>query len=46
MVDLLILFEGIMLPSKWENLSRCTKLIHVYKKLPVAMDCGQSKYSQ
>ena len=38
-----------MLPSKWENLSGCsTKLIHVCKKLPLALDCGQgnifSKY--
>ena len=32
-----------MLPSKWENLSRCcTKLIDVCKKLPLALDC--SKY--
>ena len=35
---------SIMLPSKWENMSRCsTKLIHVCKKLALAMDCGQSK---
>ena len=35
-----------MLPSKWENSSRCsTKLTHVYKTLPLALDCGQSKYS-
>ena len=31
----------------WENLSRCsTKLISVCKKLPLALDCQQSKYSQ
>ena len=37
----------IMLPSKWENLSHfSTKLIHVCKKLPLALDCRQSKYSQ
>ena len=37
----------IMLPSKLENLSRCCiKLIHVCKKLPLALDCSQSKYSQ
>ena len=35
---------SIMLPSKWENMSRCsTKLIHVCKKQALAMDCGQSK---
>ena len=35
-----------MLSSKWENLSRCsTKLIHLCKKLPLALDCRQSKYS-
>ena len=35
-----------MLPSKWENLNRCsTKLIHFCKKLPLALDCMQSKYS-
>ena len=32
-----------MLPSKWENLSRCsTKLIRVCKKLPLALDYGQN----
>ena len=35
-----------MLPSKWENLSRSTKLVHVCKKLPLALDCRHSKYSQ
>ena len=36
-----------MLPSKWENLSHfSTKLIYVCKKLPLALDCRQSKYSQ
>ena len=35
-----------MLPSKWENLCRwSTKLIHVCKKVPLALDCRQSKYS-
>ena len=35
-----------MLPSKWENLSRCsTKIIYFCKKLPLTLDCGQSKYS-
>ena len=38
---------SIMLPSKRENLSRCsTKLIHVCEKIRLALDCGQSKYSQ
>ena len=33
-----------MLPSKWE--SGCsTKLIHFCKKLPLSLDCRQSKYS-
>ena len=36
----------IMLPSKWGNLSLCSaKLIHVYKKLLLAFDYRQSKYS-
>ena len=31
-----------MLPSKWENLSRCcTKLIHLCRKLPLALDYRQ-----
>ena len=35
-----------MLPLKWESLSRCsTHVIHVYQKLPLALDCRQSKYS-
>ena len=35
-----------MLSSKWENLSRCsTKLIHVCKKLSLALACRQSRYS-
>ena len=39
--------KGIMLPSKCENLSHCsTKLIHISKKLPLQLDCRQSKYSQ
>ena len=34
-----------MLPSKWENLSRYSaKLIHACKKLPLGLDCRQSKY--
>ena len=37
---------GIMLPSKWENLSRCsTRLLHFWKKLVFALDCMQIKYS-
>ena len=37
---------GIMLPSKWDNLSRCSaKLAYVCKKLPLVLDCRQSKYS-
>ena len=36
---------GIMLPSKWENLSGSTKLMHFCKKLPLGWDCRQSKYS-
>ena len=35
-----------MLPSKSENLSPSTKLIHVCKKLPLALDCRLGKYSQ
>ena len=32
-----------MLPSKCENLSCCsTKLIHVYKKLPLALGSGRA----
>ena len=32
-----------MLPSMWGNLSRSsTKLIHVYKKLPLALDRGRA----
>ena len=35
-----------MLTSQWKNLSRCsTKLLHVCKKLPLALNCGQSKCS-
>ena len=35
-----------MLYSKWENFNRCsTTSIHVCKKLPLAMDCRQSKYA-
>ena len=39
---------GIMLPSTWENLSRCSKKFNtcLEKKLPLAMDCRQSKHSQ
>ena len=38
---------GFMLPSKWENLSPfSTKLIHVSEKLPLVLDCRQSKHSQ
>ena len=30
---------------RWEKLSRCsTKLIHFCKKIPIALDCRQSKY--
>ena len=35
-----------MPPSKWENLSGCSKkLIHFCNKLQLALDCRQSKYS-
>ena len=38
--------KGIMLYSEWENFNRCsTTSIHVCKKLPLAMDCRQSKYA-
>ena len=33
-----------MLLSEWENLSCSAKLINVCKKLPLALDCGKSKY--
>ena len=37
---------GIMLPSKWEDLSCCsTKLTHFCKKNGHALNCRQSKYS-
>ena len=33
-----------MLPSKWENSSRCsTKLMHFCKKLPLALNCRQKQ---
>ena len=36
-----------MLPSKWENVKRCSaKLIDFSEKLPLALDCKESKYSQ
>ena len=39
-------YVKVMLPSKRENLSRCSpKLIHVCKKLPLALDCRQIKFS-
>ena len=45
--DYITFSEGIMLPSKSENLSCCsTKLIHVCKKLPLALSCRKSKYSE
>ena len=34
-----------MLPSKWENLSRCSaKFVYFCKKLPLVLDCRKSKY--
>ena len=46
-VNLARIYFFAMLPSKSENSSRCsTKLIHVCKKLLLALDCRQNKYSQ
>ena len=40
-----LMFAG-MLPSKWGNLSLfSTKLVFFYRKLPLALDCRQSKCS-